>query len=124
MSVIVTVPLGGPGYYRDVAVRGNTLFRQYQCKTSAGAPVSLVGYVVRWRGVYGDTVLEKSTADGSLSVTTPANGTIGLLLTPTETRQIPHDENMKYELEVEAPDASQMTILWGDLVGKSGVNSD
>jgi hypothetical protein len=124
MTAIASVPLGGPGYYRDVAVRGNTFFRQYQCKTSAGVPVSLVGYIVRWRGVYGDTVLEKTTEDGSLSVSSPINGTIGLLLTPTETRQIPNDENMRYELEVEAPDFSQMTILLGEIVGKSGVNSD
>jgi hypothetical protein len=55
-------------------------------------------------------------------MTTPTNGTINLILSPAETRQIPVDENMKYELEIIAPDASELTVLWGDLVGKGGWN--
>ena len=45
-------------------------------------------------------------------------------MTPAETRQIPVDENMKYELEIIAPDASELTVLWGDMVGKGGWNSE
>jgi hypothetical protein len=109
-----------PAYYADVAVRGNTFHRQYRCKAS-NEPVDLTGYVVRWRGVYGDSILEKTTANGTLAMTTPTNGTVGLLLSPTETRLIPVDDNMKYELEIVGPDDSQHTVLWGDLVGKGGV---
>jgi hypothetical protein len=116
--------LAGPGYYNDLAVRGNTFYRQYQCKVADGTPVDFTDYIVRWRGVYGDTTIEKTTEDGSLVMTTPHNGTVILTLTPAETRTIPNDENMKYELEIIGPDESQLTILWGDLVGKGGATSD
>jgi len=114
---------GGPAYYRDAAVRGNTFQRQYQCRNADGAVSDLSGYQARWRGTYGDVSLEKTTEDGSLTLTTPINGTIGLVLVPAETRLIPVDANMKYELEVFNA-ATQQTILWGDLVGKGGVSHD
>lgn len=116
--------LTGPGYHPDIAVCGNTYTRQFQLKASDGTPTDLTGYTVRWRGVYGDVTLEKTTADASLTMTTPTNGTVGLTLTPAETRLIPVNENMKYELEIIAPDLSQQTVLWGDLVGKGGATID
>jgi hypothetical protein len=116
--------LVGPGYHSDFAVVGNTFRRQYQCKAENGTAVNLTGYTVKWRGVYGDTIIEKSTASGTLSMTTPSNGTITLTLTPTETRLIPVEQNMRYELELIAPDLTQQTVLWGDLVGKGGATSD
>jgi phosphosulfolactate phosphohydrolase-like enzyme len=112
----------GPAYYRDAAVRGNTFQRAYQCQTADGSPVNLTGYGVKWRGVYGDVTIEKTTAD-ELVMTTPTNGTVILTLVPAETRLIPAEENMKYELEV-YQGASQQTVLWGDLVGKGGASSD
>jgi hypothetical protein len=114
---------GGPAYYRDAAVRGNIFQRQYQCQSADGAAVDLTGYNVRWRGVYGDTAIEKTTENSSLTMTTPTNGTVLLVLTPDETRLIPNEENMKYELEVFA-EGAQVTILWGDLVGKGGYTLD
>jgi len=116
--------LPGPGYYRDEVVRGNTLFRQYACQAADGTPVDLSGCQARWRGVYGDTTLLKSTEDASLLLTTPTNGTIDLILTPAETRLIPVDENMKYELEIIGSDDSELTVLWGDMVGKGGWNTE
>jgi hypothetical protein len=113
----------GPAYYRDAAVRGNLFQRQYKMMKANGAPVDLTGYQVRWRGVYGDITLEKTTENGSLAMTTPSNGTVYLGLRPDETRLIPNEENMKYELEVFLGD-SQETVLWGDLVGKGGVTRD
>jgi len=112
-----------PGYYRDMAVVGNSFMRQYQCK-AGGVAVDLTGHTVKWRGVYGDVALEKTTADGSLVMTTPTNGTVFLSLTPAETRQIPVNDNMKYELELMVPGVSQQTVLWGDLVGQGGATSD
>jgi hypothetical protein len=112
-----------PGYYRDEAVRGNVFQRQYRCLGSDNAPVSLAGYSARWRGVYGDVIIEKTTEDGSLSMASPVTGIIDLVLSPAETRLVPVDENMKYELEIFAG-ASQQTILYGDLVGKGGTNID
>jgi len=114
----------GPGYHSDQAVRGNTYKRQFVCKSADDTPVDLTGYTVKWRGVYGDTIIEKTTADGSLTMTTPTNGTVLLVLTPTETRLIPAEENMRYELELVAGDLTQTTVLWGDLVGKGGYTSD
>jgi cytochrome c biogenesis factor len=114
----------GPGYYNDVVVRGNTFNREYQCKLANGDPADLTGYIVRWRGVYGDVTLEKTTSNGSLIMTTPSNGTAILILTPAETRLIPAEENMRYELEIIAPDLSELTILWGALVGKGGANRE
>jgi len=113
----------GPAYYRDAAVRGNLFQRQYRCAKADGSPVDLSGYHVRWRGVYGDVVLQKTTEDGTLSMTTPSNGTVNLNLVPAETRLIPNEQNMKYELEVYAG-ISQETVLWGDLVGKGGATLD
>jgi hypothetical protein len=112
------------GYYPDTAIRGNTFIRQYECKTLSGTPIDLTGYVVRWRAVYGDHTLEKSTAEGNLTVSSPSTGVINLSLTPEETRLIPAGENMKYEMEIVAPDNMQRTILWGDLVGRGGVSLD
>ena len=112
-----------PGYHSDVAIRGNSFLRQYACKNADGTPYNLTGYVVRWRGVYGDTILEKTTP-GTLSMTTPTNGTVNLVLTPAETRLIPANENMKYELELVAPDGTQRTVIYGDLVGQGGATSD
>ena len=114
----------GPGYYSDVVVVGNTFSRQYVCKNADGSPVNLTGYTVKWRGVYGDTTLEKSTADATLSMPTPTNGTVILTLTPVETRQIPVNDNMRYELELVSGSLAQQTVLWGDLVGKGGASSD
>jgi len=114
----------GPAYYRDAAVRGNSFVREYQLKYSDDSPVDLTGHTVRWRGVYGDYSISKTTADGSMSMTTPTNGTVNLTLTPDETRLIPNEENMKYELEMVVPSGTQQTVLCGDLVGKWGFNSD
>jgi len=115
---------GGPAYYRDAAVRGNLFQRQYKMTTEDGTAVDLTGYNVRWRGVYGDYLIEKSTeVPGELSMTTPTKGTVLLTLVPDETRLIPNEENMKYELEIYAG-TSQFTALWGDLVGKGGVTRD
>jgi len=113
----------GPAYYRDAAVRGNTFQRQYQLKAADGSPVDLTDFNVRWRGVYGDVVLQKTTENGSMVMATPTNGTVELTLIPAETRLIPAEENMKYELEVYAG-TSQETVLWGDLVGKGGATLD
>lgn len=118
------MPHTEPGYYADTCIVGNTFRRQYQCKQGDGTAMNLTGYTVKWRGVYGDTILEKTTADFSLSMSTPSNGTVNLVLTPEETRQIPVNDNMRYELELIAPDLSQQTVLWGDLVGKGGATSD
>ena len=112
------------GYYPDVAIRGNTFNRQYECKTLSGTPIDLSGYRVRWRGVYGDVVLEKSSAGGTLTMTSPSTGVINLSLTPAETRLIPANENMKYEMEIVSPIDMQRTILWGDLVGRGGYTLD
>jgi len=73
------------GYYPDVAIRGNTFNRQYECKTLSGTPIDITGYIVRWRGVYGDVVIERTTEDGSLTVTSPTTGVINLSLTPAQT---------------------------------------
>jgi len=116
--------LTGPGYHSDIAVCGNTYARQFQLKASDGTPTDLTGHTVRWRGVYGDVVIEKTTADSSLGMPTPTNGTVNLTLTPAETRLIPVNENMKFELEIIAPDLTQQTVLWGDLVGKGGATID
>jgi len=116
--------LPGPGYYNDEAVRGNTLFRQYECQAADGTPVDLTGFRARWRGVYGDVTVVKDTAEDTLLLTSPSNGTIGLILSPVETRLIPLDESMKYELEIIGPDGSELTVLWGDMVGKGGWNTE
>ena len=112
------------GYYPDVAIRGNTFNRQYECKTLSGTPIDITGYIVRWRGVYGDVVIERTTEDGSLTVTSPTTGVINLSLTPAETRTIPDNDNMKYEMELVSPLNLQRTILWGDLTGRGGATLD
>jgi hypothetical protein len=114
---------GGPAYYRDAAVRGNVFQRQYKITAEDGTAVDLTGYNVRWRGVYGDTTLMKDTGNSSMAMTTPTNGTVLLTLSPAETRLIPNDENMKYELEIYLGD-TQVTALCGDLVGKGGYTLD
>jgi hypothetical protein len=116
---------GGPAYYRDAAVRGNLYARQFQMKATDGTPIDLTDFNVRWRGVYGDVTLEKSTESDppTLTMTTPSNGTVLLELSPAETRLIPNEENMKYELEIYAG-TSQTTVLIGDLVGKGGYTLD
>lgn len=107
------------GYYRDFVIPGNSMQRQYICK-SGGVAVDLTGYIVRWTGYHGDNTIEKTTADASLDMPTPSNGTVNLNLTPEETRKVPLNDSMKYQLELISGGGIQTTVLYGDLVGQQG----
>jgi hypothetical protein len=109
----------GAAYYRDTVIPGNSFQRQYVCK-AGGVAVDLTGYTVRWTAYYGDQKIEKTTADGSLSVPSPSNGTVNLNLTPVETRKVPENDSMKYQLELVSGASVQTTVLYGDLVGQPG----
>lgn len=106
-------------YKREFVIPGNTFYRQYICK-SGGVAVDLTGYTVRWTAYYGDEKIEKSTADASLSMPTPTNGTVDLNLTVEETRKVPVNDNMRYQLELISGGGQQTTVLYGDLVGQPG----
>lgn len=107
------------GYKRESVIPGNSFQRQYVCK-AGGLAIDLTGYTVRWTAYYGDQKIEKTTADASLSVPAPANGTINLSLTPEETRKVPVNDNMKYQLELISGPGVQTTVLYGDLYGDPG----
>lgn len=109
-------------YRREFVIPGNSFQRQYVCK-AGGAAVDLTGYTVRWTAYYGDQSIEKSTANGSLSMPTPSNGTITLTLTTDDTRKVPVGDSMRYQLEIISNDDIQTTILYGDLVGQTGGNN-
>lgn len=106
-------------YQRERVIPGNSFQRQYVCK-SGGVAIDLTGYVVRWTGYYGDEKIEKTTADASLDMPTPSNGTINLNLTPAETRKVPVNDSMKYQLELVSGASVQTTVLYGDLFGDPG----
>lgn len=106
-------------YYRDTLIPGNTFQRQYQLQ-SGGVAVDLTGYTVRWTGYYGDQSIEKTTADGSLGMPTPSNGTVNLVINSTDTRKVPVNDSMRYQLEIVDGAGVQTTVLYGDLVGEQG----
>lgn len=106
-------------YRREFAIPGNSFQRQYALKTSGGAAVELTGYNLRWTGYYGDNVIVKTTEDNSLSMPNPVDGTVTLDLVAAETRLIPENASMKYQLEIYAGNY-QFTVLYGDLVGRPG----
>lgn len=106
-------------YYRDTVIPGNTFQRQYQLQ-SGGVAVNLTGYTVRWTGYHGDDAIEKTTADASLDMPVPSNGTVNLTLSSTETRKVPVNDSMRYQLEIVDGAGIQTTVLYGDLVGEQG----
>lgn len=106
-------------YLRETVIPGNSFQRQYVCK-AGGVAADLTGYTVRWTAYWGDNKIEKTTADGSLGMPTPTNGTVNLNLTAVETRLVPVNDSMKYQLEIISGPGVQTTILYGDLVGDPG----
>ena len=110
-------------YLRENVVPGNSFERQYICVNSSDIAVDITGYDVRWKGVYGDHTIFKSLANGTLQVPDPTNGAINFYLSPEETRLVPVNDAMRYELELSAF-PTQITVLSGDLVGHGGYNVD
>jgi len=106
-------------YRREYVIPGNSFQRQYTCK-AGGTAVDLTGYTVRWTAYYGDQKIEKTTADGSLTMPTPSNGQVNLNLTAEETRKVPVNDSMRYQLEIISGPGVQTTVLYGDLVGQVG----
>lgn len=111
---------GYAAYKRESVIPGNSFQRQYVLKDASGVAVNLTGYVVRWTAYYGDQKIEKTTADSGLSMPTPTNGTVSLNLSPTETRKVPENDAMKYQLEIISGPGVQTTVMYGDLVGEPG----
>lgn len=105
-------------YLREDVVPGNSFQRQYICK-AGGVAVNLTGYTVRWTAYYGDHSIVKTTADASLAMPTPTDGTVTLSLIAAETRLVPVGDSMRYQLEL-ISGTLQQTILYGDLVGRPG----
>lgn len=106
-------------YRREYVIPGNSFQRQYVCK-SGGVAIDLTGYTVRWTAYYGDQSIEKTTADASLSMPSPASGTVTLNLSSTDTRKVPVNDSMRYQLEIISGAGVQTTVLYGDLVGQVG----
>lgn len=106
-------------YRREYVIPGNSFQRQYICK-AGGVVVDLTGYEVRWTAYYGDQKIEKTTTDDSLLMTDPASGMVELNLIADETRLVPINDNMRYQLEIISGAGIETTILYGDLVGIVG----
>ena len=106
-------------YVRESVICGNSFQRQYTLK-SGDDPVDLTGYIVRWTSYWGDNSIIKTTADDSLSMPDPTDGTVSLSLTPTETRLVPVNDFMRYQLEIISGDNIQTTVLYGDIWGDPG----
>ena len=106
-----------PASYSMQVVRGATWEDEFTYTDTAGAPIDLTGYEARMQvrniaGQYGTTttttlVLELTTANGLLSIPTPADGQVLLKVPATDTVVLNPNNRKKvklvYSLELFVP---------------------
>lgn len=99
--------------------RGNAETIQFTL-LSGGSAIDLTGKTLVFRARRGSYVLRKLTADG-ITVAAPETGVAVMALSATETRALPVNEPVAFELENYT---DQVTLMQGTLVGAGGVNDD
>jgi hypothetical protein len=127
-----------PGKYDivDDFWRGNTFERLFTLKDGDDAPINLTGSEVRFTLTAKNVTIELSTDDapvmhtdattilsGLVVVGSAADGTVRLVLSPTQTRSIPAGKTGKYELERRIA-GREATFLYGDVTASGGDNPD
>lgn len=96
--------------------RGNTEARRFRFRDSTGVLIDISGSTFVFRAVRGSLVIRKTLTNSSSTET-------DLSLSISETRSLPRDLPVAYELE-RWIDTSQETVLQGRLFGRGGDNDD
>lgn len=110
----------------DIEVwKGNTLSRTFRLKAEGGSLVDLNGSVFVFRVVNkaAEIIRYVSASADELSVPTPENGEVVLLMPVADTRLLPDGAVARYELERRVG-TEQTTVLYGSLVVKGWANDD
>lgn len=99
---------------------GNDFQRLLTLKDASGAVVDLTGATLVFRAINSaNTQIFRK----ELTVATPASGQALLSISAIETRDMPTDRSLRYEVEHRAG-GIQTTLLYGNLNAKGGVNDD
>jgi hypothetical protein len=110
----------------DIPVRqGNTLQRTFAFQDEDGDAIDLTGSVVAFRAETGEgaTFITKTTPSSGLSMATPTNGQVTLILTPAETAQFATGRVNRYEIERRVS-GNESTLVAGFIDTTEGVNDN
>jgi hypothetical protein len=90
------------GTYNMIIEQGTDITRTFTYTDDAGVAFNLAGYTARMQGRASiqstATIFDLTTANGGLSIPTPANGTIVMTMTSAQTSAYPCDG--VYDLEI------------------------
>lgn len=97
--------------------QGSRFFQRIRLRTSSGAPLDLTGYAARMQlreSVDSPTVLvELTTANGFLAITSPATSGELTITIPTGTTTLLDFDTAVYDLELVQPDGEAKRLLEG-----------
>lgn len=106
--------------------KGNTFDLKFSVKTRVNkvlVPVDLTGSTLVFRAAWESGSIRKVSGDADFSITNAVDGQVSLTLSHTETRQLPKDQTVRYEIERRI-DGAQKTVLFGIVKVSEWVNDD